>query len=102
MLDLDHLSHQTSANRALEREVLGLFVRQVGALIGRLQSSRSERERSEAAHSIVGSAAAIGAFEVARVARRIDSLGTTCDNDIAELVATVERTRAFIAAHLAR
>lgn len=102
MLDLDHLSHQTSGNRTLEREVLNLFVSQIGIHIGRLQSSGSSRERSEAAHLIFGSAAAIGAFEVARIAGRIESSDTSSDGDVTELIAAVERARAFIDAHLAR
>jgi HPt (histidine-containing phosphotransfer) domain-containing protein len=102
MLDLDHLSHQTSGNLALEREVLDLFVAQIDLLIGRLQSSGTQTERSEAAHIIVGSAAAIGAFEVEGIARRIESSEKSSDSDIAELVAAIEQTRTFIAAHLAR
>lgn len=101
MLDLDHLSHQTQGNRTLEREVLDLFVAQIDALIGRLQSG-DRQERSEAAHIIVGSAAAIGAFDVARIAGRIESGGGSADDNIAALIAAVERTRECIAARLAR
>jgi HPt (histidine-containing phosphotransfer) domain-containing protein len=102
MLDLDHLSHQTLGDRSLEREVLDLFLAQIGVQFGRLQSSRTRRERSDVAHMIVGSAAAIGAFEVARVAGRIESSEISGDGDIEELAGALERTRAFIVAHLAR
>jgi len=101
MLDLEHLSHQTQGNRSLEREVLDLFVVQIDGLIGRLRSG-GRQERSEAAHIIVGSAAAIGAFDVARIAGRIESTEGSVDDDIAELVAAVEQTRECIAARLAR
>lgn len=102
MLDLTHLAHQTAGNIALQREVLGLFVQQIDVLLGRLRSGGSEQERSAAAHVIVGSAAAIGAFEVVRFARRIELSGKASDGDVAELVAAVDETRAFIAGHLSR
>jgi HPt (histidine-containing phosphotransfer) domain-containing protein len=100
MLDLNHLSHQTQGNRALEREVLGLFVTQIDTLIGRVRSGSGE-ERSDAAHLITGSAAAIGAFDVARIAGRIESGKGSLDDDIRELIAAVEQTRAFISTRLA-
>jgi len=101
MLDLEHLSHQTQGNRSLEREVLDLFVVQIDGLIERLRSG-GRQERSDTAHLIVGSAAAIGAFDVARIAGRIESTEGSADDDIAELVAAVEQTRECIAARLAR
>jgi HPt (histidine-containing phosphotransfer) domain-containing protein len=101
MLDLDHLSHQTQGNRSLEREVLDLFVAQIGGLIGRLQTG-GRQERGEVAHIIVGSAAAIGAFDVARIAGRIESSQGSADDDITELIAAVDQTRECIAARLAR
>jgi len=101
MLDLEHLSHQTQGNRSLEREVLDLFVVQIDGLIERLRCG-GRQERSDTAHLIVGSAAAIGAFDVARIAGRIESTEGSADDDIAELVAAVEQTRECIAARLAR
>jgi len=101
MLDLDHLSHQTQGNRSLERELLDLFVAQIDGLIGRLQTG-GRQERSEAAHIILGSAAAIGAFDVARIAGRIESGEGSADDDFAELVVAVDQTRECIAARLAR
>ena len=100
MLDLDHLSRQTMGDRVLEREVFGLFVRQIDVLVGRLRSVRSRRERSEVAHTIVGSARAVGAFEIAEIVSRIEADGE--EGDIARLADAVERTSAFIADYLAQ
>ena len=101
MLDLGHLSHQTHGNRALEREVLEIFATQVGRQVESVRTAENERQRREAAHTIVGSALAIGAFDVARIAARIEAGEGASDGDIAELVDIVERTRSFIAARLA-
>lgn len=101
MLDLDHLANQTLGNRALEREVLELFAAQIGGQVEGVQTAENRRQRSRVAHTIVGSAVAIGAFCVARVAARIEAGEEFSDTDIAELVETVERTRAFIVARLA-
>jgi len=101
MLDLNHLSHQTLGNSALEREVLEIFVTQIGRQVESVRTAENERQRSEAAHTIVGSALAIGAFNVARVAARIEAGEGSGDSDIAELVEVVELTRAFIAARFA-
>jgi HPt (histidine-containing phosphotransfer) domain-containing protein len=101
MLDLDHLHHQTMGDRALEREVLNLFVGQVDGIIDLLQSAKSGRERREAAHSLAGSASAIGAFDLARMARRIETAEAD-DADVDALVEVVEKTRAYIVDRLAK
>ncbi len=99
MLDFDHLSRQTLGDRALERRILELFVAQSDALIARLQSAGDPRE---VAHTINGSARAIGAFDLASVATRIEAAEAPIDNDIDELVAAFERTRTFVADHLGK
>lgn len=101
MLDLDHLHHQTMGDRALEREVLDLFVGQVDSVIDWLRSAKSGRERREAAHSLAGSASAIGAFEVARMARSVETAEAN-DADIDALIEVVEKTRAYIVDRLAQ
>jgi HPt (histidine-containing phosphotransfer) domain-containing protein len=100
MLDLEHLSRQTSGDRALERAVLGLFVTEIAEQVQRLRSCLDRRERVETAHAIVGSATAIGAFDVARIAARIGSAEACTAGEVADLADAVERTCAFIATHL--
>ena len=100
MLDLDHLSRQTLGDRALEREILGLFVRMAGEQVSRLKSSATPGERREAAHAIVGSARAIGAFTAARLAAEVERGEEPVEARIAALAAEIDDIRKFIAARL--
>ncbi len=71
-LDLVHLSRQTLGDRALEMELLGLFDRQAGQIIARLDSDlcASDRKwRHDLSHTLKGSARAVGAVRVAAVAQ---------------------------------
>lgn len=102
LLDLEHLSRQTLGNRDLEREVLELFVRHSGEQLERLTGSASESGRRESAHAIVGTARAIGAFEVARIAGEIERSHGPLGAELAELAAAVRKTCDFIAGRLAK
>jgi HPt (histidine-containing phosphotransfer) domain-containing protein len=102
LLDLDHLSRQTLGNRDLQREVLELFVSHSDQQLERLARSRSASERRESAHAIVGSARAIGAFDVARAAGEIERSPGPEGADLAELAALVKETREFIVDLLAK
>lgn len=101
MLDLKHLSQQTSGNRVLEREVLELFVARIDSMTERLKCARSRPERKEAAHLIIGSASAIGAFDVVRLAEQVEAADEPSGSEVAELTDAIDRTRAYIASHLA-
>ena len=94
-IDLQVLREQAGGDRALEREVLRLFADDSPNDLARLRSS--EEERRMAAHRLVGSARAIGAREVARLAGAVEA-GT---GDIVALEAAVAEVRAFIAEYLA-
>lgn len=74
VLDLRHLAAQTFDDRALERELLDLFERQCRALAPVIAGTGPLAERSRAAHTLTGSARAIGAWEVAAAAERIEGL----------------------------
>lgn len=64
-VDLVHLARQTGGDRALEEEVLRLFVKQAHA-IGRTMRSQADTDsRKRAAHTLKGAARAIGAGPVA-------------------------------------
>jgi HPt (histidine-containing phosphotransfer) domain-containing protein len=73
-VDLVHLSRYTLGERALEREVLALFCTQSSVYIERLGKAGSLKEWREAAHSLKGSAAAIGAWRAAAIAERAEAL----------------------------
>ena len=62
-IDFGHLSRQTMGDRELGREVLGLFVVQATAMRDRITDA-APRDRSLLAHTLKGSACAVGAFPV--------------------------------------
>jgi HPt (histidine-containing phosphotransfer) domain-containing protein len=73
-IDLVHLARQTLGDRALEREVLGLFVAQARSVLEMLIGARGERQRMELAHTLKGSARSIGAWRVAVKAEACEAM----------------------------
>jgi HPt (histidine-containing phosphotransfer) domain-containing protein len=81
-----HLSHQTLGDSALEAELLSLFDRQARQFAHRLSSPMTPREskwRADLAHTLKGSARAIGAFGVGHAAEAYERalLGGAADAD---------------------
>lgn len=70
-LDIDHLEAATFGDRALQREVLGLFETQAEKLLQTIREA-SGKKQSEAAHALKGAARGIGAFAVAAEAERVE------------------------------
>jgi HPt (histidine-containing phosphotransfer) domain-containing protein len=67
-IDLIHLARQTMGDRDLETELLALFRRQAGQIMERLSTDLpgdSIPWRADLAHTLKGSARAIGAIRVA-------------------------------------
>lgn len=98
-LDFAHLARQTFGDRALEAEILSLFMQQVRSAGARLRTASAD-ERKMLAHGLKGSARSIGAFELGdaaaalelapgdgRIARRV------CDriDQVADLIAAINR-----------
>jgi len=73
-VDLVHLSRYTLGERALEREVLELFCTQSLVYLERLRVAQSDKDWKDAAHSLKGSASAIGAWRAAEAAQRAETL----------------------------
>jgi HPt (histidine-containing phosphotransfer) domain-containing protein len=73
-VDLMHLRRFTLGNEALEREVLELFAEQAPVTLEHMQLARTERAWRDAAHTLKGSAAAIGATAIARTAAEAEQL----------------------------
>jgi len=72
-IDLVHLSRQTLGDRGLEFELLGLFQRQCAQIVARLEAGSTERQaRRDLAHTLKGSALAVGAGAVAAAANRYE------------------------------
>ena len=100
-VDLDHLARQTGGDRALEREVLVLFVERAASDLERLKAAAAGDARREAAHRMVGSARAIGAVRVARLAAAVE-MAATGPCDLADVEAAVAEARDFVSEYLAR
>lgn len=74
-VDLVHLARQTLGDRALEREVLGLFKVQAKAIFAQLQAVTQKQARLDLAHTLKGSARAVGAWQVAEAAGFCELVG---------------------------
>jgi len=101
-VDLAHLRRFTLGDRLLEDEVLGLFEQQAGEVIATLGRATQSRDWTMATHTVKGSARAVGAFEVASIAERLETEGpdgTRTRQLIEEIEAALGRARRFIAAN---
>lgn len=95
-VDLAHLARQTLGDRALEQEVLKLFLHQ--AVTARDQISEADaKERLRLAHNLKGSARGVGAFAIADCVAEIE---TRPDDKrlLARLSTLIDEVSDFIAA----
>ena len=102
-IDLEHLRRMTLGDAGLEREVLAMFAAQTVGLIGALATLPAEA--GALAHTLKGSARAIGAFAVADAAMRLEASMQKGDDParaLAGLVDSVTEARAAIDAILRR
>jgi HPt (histidine-containing phosphotransfer) domain-containing protein len=72
VIDIEHLRRMTLDDDGLEREVLAMFSAQSAGLIGKLKTLPTDA--GALAHTLKGSARAIGAFGVAEAADRLETL----------------------------
>jgi HPt (histidine-containing phosphotransfer) domain-containing protein len=70
-IDLQHLARMTLGDAALERQVLGMFASQSVNLIENLAALPAEA--GALAHTLKGSARAVGAFRVAECAEALEA-----------------------------
>jgi HPt (histidine-containing phosphotransfer) domain-containing protein len=73
-VDLTHLRRYTMGDRALEAEILCLFSDQLPITIGALKNAPSAKEWGIAAHTLKGSARAVGAWSLATMAETAEKL----------------------------
>lgn len=102
-LDLAHLTRMTLDDRALEREVLGMFLRQAGRLVDAL--AETPAEASALAHTLKGSAMAIGAFRLAEAAAAVEDMsrrGGDLAGPLGVLTDALAEARSAIDVRLAR
>ena len=71
-IDIEHLRRMTLGDASLEREVLAMFSAQAVGLVGTLAALPADA--AALAHTLKGSARAIGAFRVADAAARLEAL----------------------------
>jgi HPt (histidine-containing phosphotransfer) domain-containing protein len=69
-IDLQHLARMTLGDAALEQQVLGMFASQAASLIEKLAALPAEA--GALAHTLKGSARAVGAFRVAECAEALE------------------------------
>ncbi|HDZ74906.1 MAG TPA: Hpt domain-containing protein [Aurantimonas coralicida] len=93
-IDLVHLARQTSGDRGLETEVLGLLLRHLELFEGRLEIA-SEDECRFIAHALKGTARNIGAFPLADAAQRFED-SVLDDEAVAALRAELDQTARFV------
>ena len=102
-IDIEHLKRMTLGDAGLEREVLAMFTAQAAGLIGALEASPADA--GALAHTLKGSARAIGAFGVAEAAGDLETLlqrGGDPAPALAELRDAVAQARLAIDAILRR
>jgi HPt (histidine-containing phosphotransfer) domain-containing protein len=102
-IDTEHLQRMTLGDAGLEREVLAMFSAQAVSLIGTLATLPSEA--GALAHTLKGSARAIGAFRVADAAACLEAVIQNGDDPaeaLTELKEAIAQARAAIDAMLRR
>lgn len=97
VLDAGHLARQTFGDAALERELLVLFSGQSAALAARIVAGEAP-ERRMAAHTLKGSARAVGAWALAAAAAAVEA----GDGGPERLEAELARAQAAIRDRLAQ
>jgi HPt (histidine-containing phosphotransfer) domain-containing protein len=102
-IDVEHLARMTLGDDVLRREVLAMFLEQTADLLDRLAARPGEG--AALAHTLKGSARAIGAFGVAACAAALEGAirrGGDPSPALAELNAVTADARSSIEAILAR
>jgi HPt (histidine-containing phosphotransfer) domain-containing protein len=100
-IDFEHLRRMTLGDAELEREVLGLFSAQALRLVGTLAALPADAGAQ--AHTLKGSARAIGAFAVADAASRLEAKianGSDASQALTELSDAVALVRSAVDAIL--
>jgi HPt (histidine-containing phosphotransfer) domain-containing protein len=101
-IDIAHLERMTLGDETLQREVLAMFSAQSVGLIGRL--AHLPEDSAALAHTLKGSARAIGAFRVADAAESLEAAIPAGDPTemLAELHEAIVQARTAIDAILRR
>lgn len=103
-IDLTHLRRYTLGDRQLEVEVLGLFAGELPNTLARLKAAETEHEWRIAAHTLKGSARAVGAWEVAGAAQEAERFSFSLTERDARQAALmpIERAVSDVLSHIRR
>jgi HPt (histidine-containing phosphotransfer) domain-containing protein len=101
-VDIAHLARYTIGDKALEREVLGLFVAELPRRIEAMREARSDKDWKMAAHTLKGSSRAVGAWRIAHLAQQAEQLSVltdvaACDVAVLRLAEAAAEAEAYIA-----
>lgn len=94
-IDLAHLARQTLDDRAVEAEVLGMFMRQASTVREEVGKADADGRR-RLAHGLKGAALGIGAFAVAEAAAAVEKEPDSGPL-LKTLSAAIDEARQFIA-----
>lgn len=95
-INLTHLARQTMGDRALEQEVLKLFVKQALAARDAILAANGA-DRGRLAHGLKGSARSIGAFALAECLQAVEDEPASV-RDVKRVSPLVEDVCDFVAA----
>lgn len=90
IIDRDHLARYTLGDAGLEQEVLGLFIDQLPETLGQLDGAQDDDGRLRAAHTLKGSARAVGAKRLAEIAEQVERAARE-RRDLGELRTALDR-----------
>ncbi len=90
MIDREHLKRYTLGDPVLEREILGLFLAQLPLTLEALKFAATDKDWHMAAHTLKGSARAVGAFELASLALEAEKLGRSGGSATTAIVSRIE------------
>lgn len=94
IFDRPHLARYTMDNPELEKEIIGLFLQQLPSIITMLAEADSAAAWKMAAHTLKGSAAAVGATAIHACAVDLEERGFVIDVDVKIKLVEELRTRA--------
>ncbi|MGK2742608.1 Hpt domain-containing protein [Tepidicaulis sp. LMO-SS28] len=89
-VDLVHLSRYTMGDRGLETELLGLFRQQARVYLARMENAAGPEEWQNAAHSLKGSAKAVGAWAVAAAAEAAEAMRAADVSSLRSQIAVID------------
>lgn len=100
-IDRAHLARYTLGDPALEKEVLGLFLAQFPLTVEALKFASTDKDWYMSAHTLKGSARAVGAFELGQLAQEAEKLGRMAGGASTGIIARIEEAAARIEAYVA-